>query len=81
MTLLEDLQRASVVASCANQLPGSNLSRYAKRIIRISDHQVVKWRPDVSKEVLNQRLAYELVDCGKVRIPRVCDFFCDKRGS
>ncbi|KAJ5167666.1 uncharacterized protein N7482_003260 [Penicillium canariense] len=81
MTPLEDFQRASVIASCADPLPSNIVSQYGKRIIRISDHQVVKWGPDVTRvEFENQRLAYELVDSRIVRIPRVCDFFCDERG-
>ncbi|KAJ5575970.1 kinase-like protein [Penicillium sp. DV-2018c] len=39
---------------------------------QISDHQVVKWGPDVMKEEAeNQRIAYELVDNRIVHIPRV----------
>lgn len=80
MAPLENLQRAALVASCTNPLPGNILSHYGKRIIRISDDQVVKWGPDVTREEFdNQRLAYELVDSQKVRIPRVFDFFCDER--
>lgn len=78
---LEDFQRDSVIASCANPLPEKILSQYGKRIIRISDHKVVKWGPDVTQEEFNnQRLAYDLVDSQKVRIPRAFDFFCDERG-
>ncbi|KAJ5544173.1 kinase-like protein [Penicillium frequentans] len=81
MAPLEDVQRALVIASCSNPVPDSILSKYGKRVIKISDCQVVKWGPDVTKEEFeNQRLAYELVDSRKVRIPRVCDFFCDERG-
>jgi hypothetical protein len=81
MSLPEGLQRASVIACCANPLPGNIVSQYGKRIIRISDHQVVKWGPDVTKaEFENQRIAYELVDCRIARIPRVYDFFSDERG-
>ncbi|KAJ5919115.1 kinase-like protein [Penicillium verhagenii] len=81
MTALEDVQRASVIASCSDPLPENILSQYGNRVIKISDHQVVKWGPDVTKEEFeNQRLAYELVDRCKVRIPHVYDFFCDERG-
>ncbi|PYI24209.1 hypothetical protein BO99DRAFT_322443, partial [Aspergillus violaceofuscus CBS 115571] len=52
-----------------------------KRVIKISDHQVVKWGPDVTEEeAKNQSLAYELVDSHIVRIPRVYAFFSDERG-
>ena len=81
MTLPEDFQRASMIASCANPLPGNIVSQYGKRVIRISDHQVVKWGPDVTKEEAeNQRMAYELVDSRIVRIPHVYAFFSDERG-
>lgn len=77
MSRPEDSQRASVIASCANPLPGNVVSQYSKRIIRISDHQVVKCGPDVIREEFeNQRIAYELVDSRIARIPRVYDFFC-----
>lgn len=78
---VEDCQRASLIASCANPSPEKILSQYGKRIIRISEDQVVKWGLDVTREEYdNQRLAYELVDSQIVRIPRVFDFFCDERG-
>ena len=81
MLLAEDLKPASVVACCANPLPENIVSQYGKRIIRISDHQVVKWGPDVTKEEAeNQRIAYELVDRRRVRIPRVYTFFSDGQG-
>lgn len=81
MLLAEDLKPASVVACCANPLPENIVSQYGKRIIRISDHQVVKWGPDVTKEEAeNQRIAYELVDRRRVRIPRVYTFFSDEQG-
>lgn len=81
MALPEDLHRSSVIACCANPLPDSIISQYGKRIIKISDDQVVKWGPDVTKdEAENQRIAYELVDSRIVRIPRVYDFFSDERG-
>lgn len=81
MTHLEDSQRALIIASCANPVPDSIVSQYSKRVVRISDHQVVKLGPDTTKEEFeNQRLAYELVDSEKVRIPRVYDFFCHQRG-
>lgn len=80
MTLPEDFQQASVIASCVNPLPGNIVSQYGKRIIRISDHAVVKWVPDVTKdEAENQRIAYELVDSRIVRVPRVYFFFSDER--
>ncbi|KAJ5562658.1 hypothetical protein N7461_001419 [Penicillium sp. DV-2018c] len=48
---------------------------------QISDHQVVKWGPDVMKEEAeNQRIAYELVDNRIVHIPRVYAFFSDEQG-
>jgi aminoglycoside phosphotransferase (APT) family kinase protein len=78
--LPEDFQ-ASVITSCTNPLPGNIVSQYGKRIIRISDHQVVKWGPDITKEEAeNQKMAYELVDTRIVRIPRVYAFFSDDRG-
>ncbi|KAJ5757736.1 kinase-like protein [Penicillium nucicola] len=81
MAFPEDLQRASVIASCANPLPDNIISQYGKRIIRHSDHHVVKWGPDVTKEEYeNQRIAYELVDNRIARVPRVYDFFLDVRG-
>ncbi|KGO55731.1 hypothetical protein PEX1_062240 [Penicillium expansum] len=71
MSLPEDLQRASVIASYENPLPCNIVSQYGKRIIRISDHQVVKCGPDVTREEFdNQRIAYELVDSRIARIPR-----------
>ena len=81
MSLLEDSQRASVIASCANPLPSNVVSQYGKRIIRISDHQVVKCGLDVIREEFeNQRIAYELVDSRIARIPRVYDFLSDEQG-
>lgn len=71
--LPEDFQ-ASVIASCANPLPGNIVSQYGKRIIRISDHQVVQWGLDVTK-----KMAYDLVDTRIVRIPRVYAFFSDEQ--
>ncbi|CAG8098493.1 unnamed protein product [Penicillium nalgiovense] len=70
MALTEDL-RASVIASCADPLPGNVVSQYGKRVIKISDHQVVKRGIGVTKEEYeNQRIAYELVDSRIARIPR-----------
>ncbi|KAJ0424991.1 kinase-like protein [Aspergillus carlsbadensis] len=80
MTLPPDFQ-ATVIACCANPLPCNIVSQYGNRIIRISDHQVVKWGPDVTKEEAeNQKMAYELVDFRIVRVPRVYGFFSDERG-
>lgn len=80
MTLLKDFEQASVIACCADPLPGNILSQYGKRVIRISDHAVVKWGPDVTKEEAeNQRIAYELLDKHIVRVPRVFRFFSDER--
>ncbi|QKX62405.1 uncharacterized protein TRUGW13939_09564 [Talaromyces rugulosus] len=74
----EDHQRASVIASCTDPLPGNVVSQYGKRVIKISDHQVVKWGIEVTKEEAeNQKRLYELVDRRIVRIPRVYDFFTD----
>ncbi|KAL2827888.1 kinase-like protein [Aspergillus pseudoustus] len=57
------------------------LTFQATRIIRISDHQVVKWGPDITREEAeNQKIACKLVDTGIVRIPRVYGFFTDERG-
>lgn len=50
MALSEDFQPASVIACCANPSPENIISRHGKRIIRISDHLVVKWGPDVTKK-------------------------------
>lgn len=62
-------------------MPGNIVSQYGKRIIRISDHQVVKWGLDVTKEEAeNQRMAYELVDSCIVCIPHVYAFFSDEWG-
>ncbi|KAJ5225231.1 kinase-like protein [Penicillium chermesinum] len=81
MAFPQDIRQASVIAYCQNPLPDNILSRYGKRVIRISDQQVVKWGPDVTiEEAENQRIAYELVDSRIVRIPRVYDFFCDEQG-
>ncbi|KAJ5586713.1 kinase-like protein [Penicillium hispanicum] len=81
MTLSEDFQPASVIAYCANPLPESIVSQYGKRVIKLSDHHVVKWGPDVTKEEAeNQRIAYERVDSRIVRIPRVYAFFSDEHG-
>ncbi|CAG7935128.1 unnamed protein product [Penicillium nalgiovense] len=78
MALTEDL-RASVIASCADPLPGNVVSQYGKRVIKISDHQVVKRGIGVTKEEFaNQRIAYELVDSHIARIPRVYDFFTEE---
>lgn len=76
-----DFQPASVIACCANPLPENIISQYGKRIIKISDHQVVKWGPDITKEEAeNQQIAYERVDRRIVRIPRVYAFFSDEQG-
>ncbi|ODM20816.1 hypothetical protein SI65_03869 [Aspergillus cristatus] len=82
MTLPEDFQQALVIAcSLQNPLPGSIVSQYGKRIIKISDHHVVKWAPDVTKEEAeNQRIAYGLLDSRIVRVPRVYSFFSDEQG-
>ncbi|KAJ5812927.1 kinase-like protein [Penicillium robsamsonii] len=81
MSLPGDLQQASVIASCANPSPGNVVSQYGKRIIRISDHQIVKCGPDMTREEYeNQRIAYGLVDSRIARIPRVYEFFLDERG-
>lgn len=81
MALPKDIQRASVLSRCANPLPANIVSQYGKRIIKVSDHEVVKWGPDITKEEAdNQRLAYELVDSHLVRVPRVYDFFSDEQG-
>ncbi|KAJ5617371.1 kinase-like protein [Penicillium hordei] len=81
MALPEDIQRASVIALCANPVPANIVSQYGKRVIKISDHEVVKWGPDITKEEAdNQRIAYGLVNSRIVRVPRVYDFFSDKRG-
>lgn len=69
-----------MIASCANPLPGNVVSQYGTRVIRISDHHVVKWGLDVTEEEFeNQRIAYELVDSRMVCIPRVYDFFTDEQ--
>ncbi|PYI34555.1 kinase-like protein [Aspergillus indologenus CBS 114.80] len=79
MALPADFQ-ASVIAACANPLPCNVVSQHGKRVIKISDHQVVKWGPDVTEEEAeNQKIAYELVDSRIVRIPRVYAFFSDAR--
>lgn len=81
MTPPQNSRRVSVIASCANPSPDCIVSQFGKRVIRISDHQVVKWGPDVTEgEAENQRIAYELVDSRKVRIPCVYDFFSDEKG-
>lgn len=81
MAFPKDIQRASVIAYCQNPLPNNIVSQYGKRVIRISDQEVVKWGPDVTnEEAENQRIAYELVDGRIVRIPRVYAFFSDDRG-
>lgn len=81
MTLPEDVQPASIIACCANPSPEQVISQYRKRIIRISDHLVVKCGPDVTKkEADNQRIAYECLDSRIVRIPRVDAFFSDEQG-
>ncbi|KAF3391939.1 hypothetical protein DPV78_010612 [Talaromyces pinophilus] len=77
----EHLQPASIIAYCANPLPHNIVSSYGKRVIKISDHEVVKWGPDVTKEEAeNQRIAYELLNSRIVRIPRVYAFFTDDQG-
>ena len=69
MASMSHLQPSSVIACCANPLPDNIVSQYGKRVIRISDHEVVKCGPDVTKEESeNQRIAYELVDSRIVRI-------------
>jgi hypothetical protein len=74
MTFSQDL-KASVIAACANPLPNI-FSPHGKRIIKISDHQVVKWGPDITREEAeNQRIAYELVDAHVVRVPKVFAVF------
>ncbi|KAK9850830.1 hypothetical protein MYU51_011403 [Penicillium brevicompactum] len=81
MSLPENLRPASIITSCANALPDNVISQYGKRVIKISDHQVVKYGPDVTKEEFeNQRIAHELVDSRIARVPRVYDFFVDERG-
>ena len=81
ITLPEDIQPASVIACCANPSPENIVSQYGKRIIKISDHQVVKWGPDITnEEAENQQIAYERVDKSIVRIPRVYAFFSDEQG-
>lgn len=77
----EDFQPASVIACCANPLPENIVSQYGKRIIKISDHEAVKWGPDVTnEEAENQQIAYKRVDRRIVRIPRVYAFFSDEQG-
>ena len=69
-----DVQPASVIAYCANPSPENIISQYGKRVIKISDHQVVKWGPDIAKEEAeNPQIAYERVSRRIVRIPRVED--------
>lgn len=76
-----DFQPASVIAYCANPSPENIISQYGKRVIKISDHQVVKWGPGITKEEAeNQQIAYERVDRRIVRIPRVYGFFSDEQG-
>lgn len=71
-----DFQPASIIACCANPSPENIISQYGKRIIKIFDHQVVKWGPDITKkEAENQQIAYDRVDRRIVRIPRVYAFF------
>lgn len=81
MALPKDIQQATVIAACANPLPNNIIRQYGKRVIRISDHAVVKWGLDVTKEEAeNQSKAQKLVDSRIVRIPRVYDFFSDDQG-
>lgn len=81
MTLPEDFQPASVITFCANTLPETIISQYGRRIIQISDHQAVKWGPDITQEEAdNQRMAYERIDQSIVRIPGVYAFFSDDQG-
>ncbi|KAJ5950730.1 kinase-like protein [Penicillium vulpinum] len=81
MAFPQDIQPASVIACCADPLPANIVSQYGKGVIRISNHQVVKCGPGVTKEEAeNQRIAYELVDSRIVRIPRVDAFFLDEQG-
>lgn len=82
MALLEaDVQPASVIAYCANPSPENIISQYGKRVIKISDHQVVKWGPDIAKEEAeNPQIAYERVSRRIVRIPRVYAIFSDEAG-
>jgi thiamine kinase-like enzyme len=54
---------------------------HGKRIIQISDHQFVKWGPDITREEAeNQWIAYELVDEHVVRVPKVFAFFSGEQG-
>lgn len=76
-----DFQPASVIACCANPPPENIISQYGKRVIKVSDHQVVKWGPDITEEeAKNQQIAYERVDRRIIRIPRVYAFFSDEHG-
>lgn len=57
-------------------LPSNIVSQHGKRIIKISDHQVVKWGPDVTKEEAeNQKIAYEVVDSRIIVFHRYMFFF------
>lgn len=81
MAFPQDIQPALVIAYCADPLPANIVSQYGNGVIKISDHRVVKWGPGVTKEEAeNQRMAYEILDSGIVRIPRVYAFFSDEKG-
>ncbi|CAG8050980.1 unnamed protein product [Penicillium olsonii] len=75
-----EYNRASLIARCTNPLPENVISQYGKRVIRVSDHEVVKCGPDVTKEEAdNQRIAHGLLENRLVRVPRVFDFFSDEQ--
>lgn len=50
MLSTQHLQPSLAIACCANPLPDNIVSQYGKRVIKISDHEVVKCGPDATKE-------------------------------
>ena len=57
MATPKEIHQASIIAYCQNPSPENVVSRYGKRVIRISDQEVVKWGPDVTnEEAENQRI-------------------------
>lgn len=82
MALPKEFDEASIIASFTNPLPADVLDKFTNRVIKISDHHVVKRGYEVTiEEAENQRIAYELLDSRIVRVPRVFGFFTREEKS
>ncbi len=77
------LSRDEIIDRCDNSGPQDLVSHepYGNSVLKLSDTVAVKFGNGVTKyEADSQEKAYQVLDHDIVRVPKVYDFFEDKRG-